>query len=101
MLERLASVTRDLDLGALGLEHARQREHVAHVVLDDEDATALEHRFAIAGVAEHALALRWKLGLHLVQEQRDLVEQALRGARSLDDDRARELLELVDLISRQ
>src|ERR1035438_10142553 len=64
------------------------------------DARAALNGLAVTGVAEHALALRWQLGLHVVQEQRDLVEQALRGARSLDDDRARELLDLVDLISR-
>ena len=101
MIERLTPVARDLDLGASGLEDARQREYIAHVVFDDEDATVLEHGLAIARIAEHPLTLRWQLGLHLVQEQRDLVEQTLRRAGAFDDDRARELLELVDLISRQ
>ena len=40
--ERLAAVARDLDRGAVRLEHAREREDVAHIVLDDENAAALE-----------------------------------------------------------
>ena len=75
----------------LRLEDAGQREDVPHVVLGDQDASPLEDRLAVARLAQHALLIGRQLGLDLVQEQRDLVEQALRRARALDDDRARVL----------
>jgi len=68
---------RDLDLRALGLEHAGQGEDVAHVVFHHQDAPAFHGRFARARRLEHALAFRRQLRLHLVDEQRHLVEQAL------------------------
>ena len=86
--QRLPAVARDLDLGALGLEHAGQREDVPHVVLDDQDALALEDGLAVPRVLQHPLLVGGQLGFDLVQEERHLVEQPLRRAGALDDDRA-------------
>ena len=73
-----ATVARDLDVRALRLEHAAEREDVPDVVLDEQDAPSLKQRLAIARLAQHALPLGRQLRLDLVQEERDLVEQALR-----------------------
>src|SRR5258707_3105902 len=45
-----------------------------------------QRRLAAARHLQHLAVLGRQLGLHLVQEQRDLVEQALGRARVLDDD---------------
>ena len=50
---------------------------------------------------QHALALGRQLGLDLVQEQRDLVEQPLGRARALDDDRLRVAAQPLLLVARQ
>ena len=55
--ERLPSVSGDLDLGPTRLEDAREREHVAYVVFDDEHPSSLEDRVAIASFPQHALAM--------------------------------------------
>jgi hypothetical protein len=95
LAERLEAVAADLDLQALLLQRAGEREDVAHVVVDQQHLAALEHLLAVARGAQHRLALRRQLRFDRVQEQRDLVEQALGRARALDDDRARVLVELA------
>ena len=76
------------------LEHARQREDVAHVVVDHEHPLAREHRVGVVQPLEHPALLLRQLRLHAVQEQRGLVEQPLRRLHILHDDRLRELPQL-------
>ena len=71
------------------LERARQREDVAHVVVDDQDLLAAEERRRRCAAARASGASLGQLRLDAVQEQRRLVEQPLRRARVLDDDRLR------------
>ena len=85
----------------LRLEHAGQREDVAHVVLDHQDAAAVERRVAVARRLQHALPLGRQRRLDLVQEQRHLVEQALGRARALDDDRLRVAAQPLLFVARQ
>ena len=56
-LQGLPAVAGDLDDGAARLEDAGQGEDVAHVVLDHEDAPALERGVAAARLREHLLLL--------------------------------------------
>ena len=69
------------DLHAVRLEHAGEREDVAHVVVDHQHLLAGEHRVGVVQLLEHLPLLAGQLGLDAVQEQRGLVEQALRRAR--------------------
>ena len=78
---------------AVLLEHAREREDVAHVVVDDQHVLAGEHRVGVVQPLEHAPLLLGKPRLHAVEEERRLVEQTLRRLDVLDDDRLGELLE--------
>ena len=88
-------------VGAVRLEHAGQGEDVAHVVLDHENAAALEGGSRGCARLQHLLLGRRELRLHLVQEQRHLVEQPLRRAGILDDDRPRVAAEALLLVARQ
>ncbi|MND85011.1 hypothetical protein D3C80_769180 [compost metagenome] len=90
-LDGLAAVAADFDDRALVFQRAGQGEDVAHVVVHQQHLAALEYLVAAARGLEHALALVGQLRLDLVQEQRHFVEQALRRAGALDDDRARVL----------
>ena len=47
-LDALAAVLGEDDLHAVLLERARQREDVAHVVVDDEHLAAVERRVVLA-----------------------------------------------------
>ena len=58
LLDRFAAVARDLDNGTARFQHAGQREDVAHVVLDHEDAAAFEQRVAAGGLARASSAVR-------------------------------------------
>ena len=86
-IERFTAVARDVHSDAFGLEHARQGKHIAHIVLDDQHAAALEHALSVARGFEHLLMLGRQFGFHLVQEQRDFAQEPLRRACVLDDDR--------------
>ena len=56
---------------------------------------------AIARHLEHPLPLGRQRRFHLVQEQRHFIQQALRRARVLDDDRLREPAQPLLLVARQ
>src|SRR5882724_10944805 len=53
MLECFATVARDEQFGALGLQDTTQREDVAHVVFGDQDALAVERSLAIPYLTQH------------------------------------------------
>ena len=106
-LDPVPAVLGEDDLHAVRLEHGGEREDVAHVVVDDQHLLALEHRLGAVELLEHAPLRLRQPRLDAVEEERRLVEQPLRRARVLDDDRlgvllqprllaARELLARVD-----
>ena len=70
-----------------GLQHAGERKHVAHIVFHDQHGAAFQRAIAVACHLKHAAVVGRQGGLHLVQKQRDLVQQPLGRARVLDDDR--------------
>ena len=78
-----------------------EREDVAHVVVDDQHLLALEHRLGAVQLLEHAPLRLRQPRLDAVEEERRLVEQPLRRARVLDDDRLGVLLEPRLLAARQ
>ena len=85
----------------MGLEHAGQREHVPHVVIDDQDLLVVEDLLRRVELLEQAPLLLRELPLDTVEEERRLVEQPLRRARVLHHDRVGELPELRCLLTRQ
>ena len=91
--EALAAVLAVDDLHAVALEHAREREDVADVVVDDQDLPSLEDRVRGVELLEHAPPLGRQVRLDAVEEERRLVEQPLGRADVLDDDRLRVLAE--------
>ena len=74
--ETLVAVLRVDDLHPVALEHAREREHVADVVVDDQDLPPLEDGVRGVELLEHAAALGRQVRLDAVEEERGLVEQA-------------------------
>ena len=64
--DRLAPGRRGEHVHAAALEHAAQREDVAHVVVADEDPAAFEDLLAIARLLEQPLPIRRQLELDLV-----------------------------------
>ena len=92
--ERLAAVARDLDAHALAARARWRARRCCARRPRRRGCAGRRAALAIARLAQHALALGRQLRLDLVQEQRDLVEQALGRARALDDDRAREAPQL-------
>ena len=55
----------------------RQREDVAHVVVDDQHLLALEDRVGAVQLLQQLALLRRQARLDAVEEQRRLVEQPL------------------------
>ena len=73
-------------LHLLILEHARQREDVARIVVDDQHLAAAQHLVRAVQPLEHLpLGLR-QVGDDAVQEERGLVEQPLRRLHVLEHD---------------
>src|SRR5437868_10831552 len=83
------------------LEHTRQREDVTYIIIDDEYMLTGEYGIGVMQPLEHSPLLLRELRLHAVQEQRGLVEQALRTLHVLDDDRIGEAPEPRLLVLRQ
>src|SRR6266540_1640534 len=100
-LDAVPPVLRVQDLHAVALEHARQREDVPYVIVDDEDLLVLEDLLGGVELLEQPALLLRQLPLDAVQEERRLVEQALGRARVLHHDRVGELAQLGRLALRQ
>jgi hypothetical protein len=100
-LDALAAVLGVDDRHAVPLEHTRDGENVANVVVDDQHALAAEHRVGVVDLAQHLLLGRGQVGLHAVEEQGRLVEQVLHGAHALDDDGVGDALQAGLLLGRQ
>jgi len=73
----LATIARNHHLGATGFEDARQRKDVADVVFHHQNRPALEGVVALARRLQHATRIGRQPRLHLVQKQRDLIQQPL------------------------
>ena len=86
---------------AAPLEHARQREDVARVVVDQQHGAADQVLVGLVQPLEHALLLGRQVGDDAVQEQRGLVEQPLGRLDALDHDAARHGVQLGVLLGRQ
>ena len=99
--DRLVPGVRREHLHPAPLEHAAQREDVAHVVVDDEHRLADQIFVGAVQALEHLLLVRRQVGDHAVQEQRRLVEQAFGRLDALDDDAARQRVELRVLVGRE
>src|SRR5439155_1087250 len=67
-------------------EHARQREDVANIVVDDEHMLTREDCVCVVQPLEHAPFLLRQLRLYAVQEERRLIQQPLRALDVLYDD---------------
>ena len=74
-------------LHLVALEHARQREDVAHVVVDDQHLLARRAPDRRCAAARASAASARAGRLDPVEEQRRLVEQPLGRLHVLDDDR--------------
>ena len=77
LLDRLLAGAGGDDVHAVALEHARQREDVAHVVVDHQHALVAQRFVGFVQALHHASLGRRQFGDHAMQEQRGLVEQAL------------------------
>ena len=77
-LDAVAAVLGEEHLHLVALEHAGQREDVAHVVVDDQHLLAGEHRVGLVRSASASAAcVSGRFASHAVQEERGLVEQPL------------------------
>ena len=85
-IKALLPVLRTDDLHVVALEHACEREDVAHVVVHDQDLLAREPRLLFVNLLEHLAPWLVEFRLYLMREQRDFIEQTLRRALLLDDD---------------
>ena len=68
------------------LQHARQREDVADVVVDDQRLAAGQRRIELVQLLEHPPLLGRQVAFDAMQEQRGFVEQAVGRLDVLDDD---------------
>ena len=93
-VDRLAAGAGGQHLHAAPLEHAGQREDVAHVVVDDQHRLADQVLVRAVQPLEHLLLLGRQVGDDAVQEERGLVEQPLGRLDALDHDAARERVQL-------
>ncbi len=64
--QRLLAVAGDLDDGAQRFEDVGDGVDIAHVVLDDQDATAFQHAVAALGFLQQGLLFRRQFRHHLV-----------------------------------
>ena len=86
---------------AAPLQHARQREDVAGVVVDQQHLPPDQVLVGAGQPVEHSLLLLRQFGDDPVQEQRRFVEQALRRLDALDHDAARHRVQLRVLLGGQ
>src|SRR3954452_9204050 len=77
-VDTVLTVLRDQHLQTLRFEHAADGEKVSGVVVDDEHASALEHRIDGQGVDSRAGWRDWCSQYRPMKEQRRYVEQLLR-----------------------
>ncbi len=68
------------------LQDAGQRKNIPDVVVHDERLAPGQRGIVLVQVREHPALLRRKVPFHPVQEQRRLVEEAVRRLHVLDDD---------------
>ena len=99
--ERVLAVLGVDDVHLVLLEHARQREDVADVIVDDERPASGQRRIVEVELLEHPAFLRRQVALDAVEEQRGFVEQPVRRFHVLDDDCFRQAPELGFLFLRQ
>ena len=85
-LDRLPAVGRAEDFHVVVLEHGRQREDVARVVVDDQHLAAAQHVVRAVQPLEHLPLRLRQVGDDAVQEQRGLVEQPLGRLHVLEHD---------------
>ncbi len=95
------AIARDLHLRPFRLEQAGQREHIADVILHHENPPTLERDVLSARYFQHTLPIGRQRGFDLMQEQRHLIEQTLRRARILENDRLRETAQFLLIIRAQ
>ena len=79
----------------------REGKYVARIVIDQQHRAVHEVFIGAVQTLEHALLGRRQIGDHPMQEQRGLIEQALRRFHSLDHDAARHGVQLRILIGGQ
>ncbi len=100
-LDRLAAGRRGQHVHAAPLQHARKREDVARVVVDQQRGAPDQVLVGAGQPLQHALLLGRQIGHHAVQEQRGFVEQPLGRFHALDHDAARHGVQLGVLLRRQ
>ena len=86
---------------AAPLQHARQGEDVAGVVIDQQHGATDEILVGAVEPLEHALLLDGQVGDDAMQEQRGFVEQALRRFDPFHHDAARHGVQLGVFLRRQ
>ena len=101
MRDRLVAGGRGQDLHTSALQHARQREDVPRVVVDQQHGLADQILVGTVQELQHPLLVGRQVGHHAMQEQRRLVEQTLRRFHALDDDAARHGVQPRVLLGRQ
>ena len=72
------AVLGEQHLDSVTLEHGGEREHVPHVVVRDQHLAPLQRQVGRVQLLEHLALVLGQLRLDPVQEERRLVEQALR-----------------------
>ena len=87
--DRFAPVVAAKNAHAASLEHAREREDVASVVVDEQGRLPNQILVGASEPLEHLLLLDGKIGDDAVQEERCLVEQSFRQFDALHHDAPR------------
>ena len=86
---------------AAAFQHARQREDIARIVVDQQHRAADQILVGAVQPLEHALLFGRQFGDDAVQEQRGFIQQTFRRFDALDHDAARHGVQLRILLGRQ